>query len=120
MSVRIFIPALMILLIVSVNGSAQTLHQYYPSPSDSSVGKQIGTDVSKYNRIDQVVQGSGRSYSGAQIQQMAAKDINQIANTVPGVQYRAGEPLIIRGTSIGTAYFVDGVRVYGALPVLSK
>ncbi len=99
---------------------AQKSGDSYLSPNDSSANSYIPTDVYKYNKMSEVIQTSGKSYNGKQLQQMAARDINQIANTVPGVQYRAGEQVIIRGASSGTAYFVDGIRVYGALPIITK
>lgn len=88
--------------------------------SDSVRVSSTGTDVWKYNSMNEVIQSTGKTYNSEQLQRMAAKDINQIANTVPGVQSRPGEPLMIRGTNTGTAYFVDGVRVYGALPPIMK
>ena len=56
-----------------------------------------------------------------ELQRMPNTDINKIANMVPGVSSRAGETPSIKGASpSGTAYFVDGVRIYGALPMLVK
>lgn len=105
------------LLLGSKNLQAQAFRGLNP---DSLQQHITPTDVYKYSRTNEVIQGSGQTYSGRQIQQMAAKDINQIANTVTGVQYRVGEKVIIRGAADGTAYFVDGVRVYGALPSLTR
>lgn len=96
---------------------AQTNRGLHPDSIHRTI---VPADVYKYSRTNEVIQGSGQTYSGRQIQQMAAKDINQIANTVTGVQYRVGEKVIIRGAADGTAYFVDGVRVYGALPSLTR
>jgi hypothetical protein len=43
---------------------------------------------------------------------MPNRNINKIAATVAGVDSRNGETPIIRGAVGGTAYFIDGVRVY--------
>jgi outer membrane receptor for ferrienterochelin and colicin len=107
-------------LLVVLNIQAQSVAQRTNPGVDSSRIYQQHEDTYRYNKMNEVIQGSGKSFNSNQLQQMAAKDVNQIANTVSGVQARAGEPVIIRGISNGTAYFVDGVRVYGALPPIMK
>src|SRR5688572_24808452 len=68
----------------------------------------------------QVIQNTGQVYSSETLSRMARKDINGVASTVAGVQSLDGGIPQIRGAaSSGTAYFVDGVRVYGALPILT-
>lgn len=112
----------MVLIFISFMFSASSQNAGRTSylNSDSLKIVENNTDVYRYDKRNEVIQSTGRTYNSFQMQQMAAKDINQIANTVPGVQYRVGEPLTIRGTNQGTAYYVDGVRIYGALPVLIK
>lgn len=81
------------------------------------------TDFIQHNPISQVVQNTGKQYSGEEITKMARRDVNGIASTVAGVNSRPGtnETPSIRGASpSGTAYFVDGVRVYGSLPIITK
>lgn len=79
-----------------------------------------GTTYYKSHTIP-VQQSTGQTYDSEKLTQMARKDINGIASTVAGVEGRAGEvPNIRNAGTAGTAYFVDGVRVYGALPILTK
>lgn len=106
-----------LLLITFGTAKAQDFKTNHP---DSINQPYVPADVYKYRRMTEVVQGSGQVFNGRQIQQSAAKDIHQIANQVTGVQYRAGEGVIIRGGVGGTAYFVDGIRVYGALPIITR
>lgn len=69
----------------------------------------------------QVVQNTGQRYNSEQLTRMARKDVNGVASMTPGVQSTDGGIPQIRGAAAsGTAYFVDGVRVYGALPLLTK
>ncbi len=69
----------------------------------------------------QVVQTTGKKYNAEELSRMARKDVNGVASTIAGVQSLDGGVPQIRGAAAsGTAYFVDGVRVYGALPVLTK
>lgn len=70
-----------------------------------------------------VLQSIGKTFNAETITQMARRDVNGIASTVAGVESRpgTGETPSIRGAgAAGTAYFVDGVRVYGALPLITK
>lgn len=68
-----------------------------------------------------VQQSTGQTYDSDELTRMARKDINGVAGTVAGVESRAGDvPDIRNAGAAGTAYFVDGVRVYGALPILTK
>lgn len=60
---------------------------------------------------------TGGSLSGTDIQQIGLRNINTLAAIVPGV-YQAddGDGLSMRGgRSSGTVYFVDGVKVRGAI-----
>ncbi len=73
------------------------------------------------NKEAAVVQSVGGRYNEEELNRMARKDVNGIASTVAGVQSVAGGTPDIRGAgAAGTAYFVDGVRVYGALPIITK
>ncbi len=68
-----------------------------------------------------VIQSVGARYNEEELNRMARKDVNGIASTVAGVQSVAGATPDIRGAgTAGTAYFVDGVRIYGALPIITK
>jgi outer membrane receptor for ferrienterochelin and colicin len=74
----------------------------------------------KHHRLNEVQSYVGKTYGNAELLRMPVRDVNQIANTVSGVDSRAGGIPNIRGAaSSGTAYFVDGVRVYGALPMIT-
>ena len=69
----------------------------------------------------QVMQTTGKKYTADELSRMARKDVNGVASTIAGVQSLDGGTPQIRGAAAsGTAYFVDGVRVYGALPILTK
>jgi hypothetical protein len=83
-----------------------------PSPQDAIV---IPANT------QQVIQNTGQRYSSDDLTRMARKDINGVASMTAGVQSIDGGVPHIRGAAAsGTAYFVDGVRVYGALPILTK
>lgn len=84
-------------------------------------GNEVATVVTEYNYEGDVIQASGKSYNGRELTRMARKDVNGVAGTVAGVTYTPGVTPSIRGAApSGTAYFVDGVRSYGALPVLMR
>jgi hypothetical protein len=60
---------------------------------------------------------TGQSYGGNDMMRMGNRHVNAVANTVPGVMSIGGQTPSIRGARTdGTAYFVDGLRVYGGLP----
>ncbi|MES2779451.1 MAG: hypothetical protein V4651_06085 [Bacteroidota bacterium] len=87
-------------------------------PQDS--GQTSGT-VYYESKNNNVIQSTGQTYDSEQLTRMARKDVNGVASTVAGVESRSGEiPNIRNAGQAGTAYFVDGVRVYGALPILTK
>lgn len=70
-----------------------------------------------------VMQSTGKVYGQDALLRMPRRDINTVAGTVTGVDSRPGTNEIphIRGAaSSGTAYYVDGVRIYGALPIMTK
>lgn len=92
-----------------VNAQTKMIQQY----PDSSVVWNVSSPKHT-NRL--VTQFSGYTYNAKQLMNMPVRNINRIASTVAGVESRAGETPIIRGSVGGTAYFIDGVRVYGALP----
>lgn len=95
---------------------------YDPRQQRNEIPKeqQQGTIYYKSNSIP-VQQSIGQTYDSEQLSRMARKDINGVAGTVAGVETRSGEvPNIRNAGSAGTAYFVDGVRTYGALPILTK
>jgi len=81
------------------------------------------SNVYQHDKSAQVIQSTGKHFSSEEISKMARRDVNGIASTVAGVDSRPGtnEVPSIRGADAsGTAYFVDGVRVYGALPIITK
>jgi hypothetical protein len=69
------------------------------------------TNLYKFNH-NQIIQSMGKYYNCDQLMKMPIRNINKIAATVAGVDSRNGETPIIRGAVGGTAYFIDGVRVY--------
>jgi hypothetical protein len=80
------------------------------------------TTITKY-KGNRVLQSIGKIYNEEDLNHLAIRNINGVAATVAGVDSRAGTqetPNIRGGGASGTAYFVDGVRTYGALPILSK
>ncbi|MCU0443072.1 MAG: Plug domain-containing protein [Bacteroidia bacterium] len=74
-------------------------------------------------RTTQVTQTTGKRFSGDEMMRLARRDVNGIAALTAGVDSRPGTnetPNIRGGGASGTAYFVDGVRIYGALPMVTK
>lgn len=96
---------------------------YDPKQQRNEIAKDdpaTGTTYYKSTTIP-VQQSTGQTYDSDNITRMATKDINGLAGTVAGVDARSGEvPNIRNAGAAGTAYFVDGVRIYGALPILTK
>lgn len=96
---------------------------YDPKQQRNEIAKDdpaSGTTYYKSHTIP-VQQSTGQTYDSDKLTRMATKDINSVAGTVAGVESRGGEvPNIRNAGTAGTAYFVDGVRVYGALPILTK
>jgi hypothetical protein len=76
-------------------------------------------EIPKRKSTYHVIQNNGYTFNADQLSKIPARNINKIAGTVPGVEYRVGEAPIIRGAKGGTAYFIDGVRVHGTLPNIS-
>lgn len=75
---------------------------------------------SRFNRteLNQIIPTTdGYTFNKRQLINLPTRNVNRIANLVGGVQSYANETPRIRGAEpYGTAYFVDGMRVYGALP----
>jgi hypothetical protein len=70
-----------------------------------------------------VQQSTGKVYGEQELLRMSRRNVNSVAGTVAGVDSRPGTnevPHIRGAASSGTAYYVDGVRIYGALPILTK
>jgi outer membrane receptor for ferrienterochelin and colicin len=100
--------------LVPMDDPTSTSSSDYVSPDEANVYK---------NNTPPVQQSTGKTYNQEELMRMPRRDANTIASTVAGVDSRPGtsETPIIRGASAsGTAYYVDGVRVYGALPILTK
>lgn len=67
--------------------------------------------ANRFNSTQQTHQGA--VFSGEDLSRMANRNINKIANTVGGVNSHGGGVPSIKGASpAGTAYFIDGIRVY--------
>jgi len=59
----------------------------------------------------------GQTFNRNMLTNLPYRNVNAIANMVAGVNSYGGAIPNIKGApASGTAYFVDGVRVYGALP----
>lgn len=71
------------------------------------------------NKHAEVIQYSGKCYSYKDLYRLARRDVNGIAGITAGVDHVPGSASVrIRGADpTGTAYFVDGVRSYGTLPM---
>lgn len=68
-----------------------------------------------------VIQSTGKRIDEEAVTRYGGSGIDGIANTVGGVQQIAPGQVSIRGAGTsGTAYFVDGVRIYGALPIITR
>jgi outer membrane receptor for ferrienterochelin and colicin len=118
--------AILILFIVPNLASAQrklvpmdeptnTVHETYQGSNHTNI----------YKHKDMPVQQSiGKTFTEDDLLNMSRRgDVNAIAGNVAGVDSRAGTneiPRIRGAASSGTAYFVDGVRIYGAMPILTK
>jgi hypothetical protein len=97
-----------------VKPPSSTQTDYPPPQGETIIYKQNTTPVQ---------QSTGKTYGEDALLKMPRRDINTVAGTVTGVDSRPGTNEIphIRGAaSSGTAYYVDGVRVYGALPIMTK
>lgn len=115
---------------VSCSCFAQATHQpatakaYDPRQPKQEQHLNSESIASIYRSRDMpVLQSTGKTFNAETITRMARRDVNGIASTVAGVESRpgTGETPSIRGAgAAGTAYFVDGVRVYGALPLITK
>lgn len=78
--------------------------------------KQTPTDYTKRKDL-QIMNVGYTNFNKEDLGRMPTRDLNKIVNTVQGVNSSGNEAPRIRGAApSGTAYFVDGVRVYGALP----
>lgn len=89
-----------------------------PDSAVTAQTQEAETIIYRYDQTRNVVQTSGKVFTAKEIARMPVGNVNQVAETVAGVQ-RTGNgaaPNIRCAGSAGTAYFVDGVRVYGALP----
>ena len=77
---------------------------------------KVPTDIKRRNDLN-VMNGSWTTIKSEQLSTMPTQNISKIVNTAPGVNSVGNEAPRIRGAEpSGTAYFVDGVRVYGTLP----
>jgi outer membrane receptor for ferrienterochelin and colicin len=94
-----------------------------PKPKVQATQPRTGeTNVYKHSDAP-VVQSVGKVYDADDLMNMPRRDVNSVAATVQGVDSRAGtnETPHIRGADqSGTAYYVDGVRIYGAMPIMTK
>ena len=88
-------------------------------PTQTNLKQEIQSSFKQTN-LNQVIQTTdGYTFGKRQLINLPTRNVNRIANLVGGVQSYANEVPRIRGAEpYGTAYFVDGMRVYGALPTV--
>jgi hypothetical protein len=64
------------------------------------------------------VQGTiGADYTSSEIFALPTRSINKISGLTMGVNFYGGQEPVFKGTTGGTAYFVDGIRVRSALGI---
>jgi len=108
-------------LFISVSAQNQKPIRYKSSNPNAIAPLKVGDQSQEESVIKRkdlnIMATSGRTYNNKALMSMPSRDVNRIAGSVAGVNSRAGETPSIRGVDpSGTAYFVDGIRVYGALP----
>lgn len=112
---------LLVLLSAPIFASAQ--RKLVPMDPDASTAPRpsaASQQVFKSSTIP-VIQSTGKRINEEAITRYGGSGIDGIANTVGGVQQVAPGQISIRGAgTAGTAYFVDGVRIYGALPIITR
>jgi hypothetical protein len=105
------------LLVVAILFAFKRVSAQTEVPTQTTAKQEI---LSSFKRTDlnQVIQTTdGYTFSKRQLINLPTRNVNRIANLIGGVQSYANEVPRIRGAEpSGTAYFVDGMRVYGALP----
>jgi len=105
----LFICVIGIFYAANVNAQSKDTEKFKPNkviaPLVTKATKPIYTD------------DFGQTFNAADMSSLPYHGVNSVANTVAGVNsYGGGTPSIKGATPEGTAYYVDGVRVRGALP----
>lgn len=120
----ILITILLSPLFVMAQGKLNPMDEAIPSSSAQTDYPPLqGETIIYKNSTPSVLQSTGKTYGEQELLRMPRRDVNTVAGTVTGVDSRGGTNEVphIRGAeSSGTAYYVDGVRVYGALPIMTK
>jgi hypothetical protein len=111
-------------LYIMAQGKLKPMDEVIP-PSSTETDYAIPSEETLIlkNTTPPVQQSTGKVYDEAALLRMPRRDINSVAGMVTGVDSRPGTnevPHIRGAASSGTAYYVDGVRVYGALPIMTK
>jgi len=88
------------------------------------LAKPNQTKESKIYIVEHAPRFIGRHYTtvgltldALDLSRMPVRDINTISGLTMGVISRQGESPIFKGFQGGTAYFIDGVRVYGNIGI---
>jgi outer membrane receptor for ferrienterochelin and colicin len=109
-------------IFVMAQGNLKPMDEAIPAPAQSDYKPSGQTVVYKSNTTP-IQQSTGKVYNEEDLTRMPRRDVNTIAGTVTGVDSRPGTNEIphIRGAETsGTAYYVDGVRIYGAMPIMTR
>lgn len=105
-------------------GKLKPMDEAIPSSSTETTDYlPPGQTIIYENNTAPVQQTTGKVIGEKELLKMPRRDVNAVAATVTGVDSRAGtsEVPYIRGAAqSGTAYYVDGVRIYGAMPIMTK
>ena len=106
-------------LFFAVTVNAQTSGRYAKTNNNmGNVNQALNpTPVVTQRKNLSDIENTRKTMNSDELSRLPVRDINAIANTVTGVQsYGGGTPNIKGAPASGTAYFVDGVRVHGAIP----
>ena len=100
-------------ILFSVTVQAQTKPSTTTKPAETNTGTPcIIKSIAPIYTDD-----FGQTFNRNVLINLPYRNVNSIANMVAGVNSYGGAIPNIKGApASGTAYFVDGVRVYGALP----
>ena len=98
-----------------VKNYAQTNQPIPVKPAD----KKTNTPIVVKSTQPIFTDNFGQTFNSIDLSHMPFRNINSVANTVAGVNsYGGGVPNIKGAPTSGTAYFIDGVRIRGAIPNL--
>lgn len=96
--------------------------QIQKTNKENSGANEINTPLI-FNASNSIVQFPddflGQNFNATDLSRLPYHNINSIANMVVGVNSNGGGTPNIKGApASGTAYYVDGIRVYGALSLI--